>query len=82
MLVKELAEALVARFSSLVPLDQGIRIIFREITSLMGICHDKIYEEFVNEMTFSVVYCGGNDHGLFPWFPHTLVQQGQLEWGI
>lgn len=58
LLVKELAEALVARFSSLVLLDQGIKIIFKEITSLMAICHDKIYEEFVEEMTFSVMCLG------------------------
>lgn len=75
-LVKELVEALGARFSSLVPLDQCIKIIFKEIMSLMGICHDKIYEEFVKEMTFSVLYLGGNEHGLFLWFPHSFVQQG------
>lgn len=58
LLVKELAEALVARFSSLVLLDQGIKIIFKEITSLMAICHDKIHEELVEEMTFSVMCLG------------------------
>lgn len=42
-LFKEFAEALVARFSSLVPLDQGIKIIFKEVTSLMSIYHDRIY---------------------------------------
>lgn len=48
----------------------------------MGICHDKVYEEFVKEMTFSVVYLCGSEHGLFAWFPLNFVQQGQLEWGI
>lgn len=82
LLVKELAEALVARFSSLVLLDQGIKIIFKEITRLMVICHDKIYEEFVEEVTFSVMYLDGSEHGLFLWVPHKFVHQGQLEWGI
>lgn len=42
----------------------------------MDICHDKIYEEFVKDMTFSVMYLGGSEHGFFLWFPHNFVQQG------
>lgn len=61
--VKELAEALVTRFSSLVPLVQGIKIIHKEIRSLMGFCCDRIYEEFIEEMNYSTAYLGRG--GLF-----------------
>ena len=62
MLVKELAEALVTRFSSLVPSVQGIKIIHKEITSLMGIRRDRIYEEFIEETNFSITYLGRSGH--------------------
>lgn len=69
LLVKELAEALVARLNSLVPLYQET---FKEISSPMDICHDKIYGEFVQEITFSVVYHGGSEHDSFPGSPTIL----------
>lgn len=45
-LLKELAKALVTKFSSSVPLVQGIKIINKVIRSKMGICHDNILKNY------------------------------------